>query len=79
MYVHTHTHTQNIIAEGFGLVTMYHNIETNEMVAIKVNRPDPGTLHQAGEEIATLKKMCCQDPETSNILNGFSSTRNASV
>ncbi len=58
---------------GFGLVTRCRNTETNEMVAVKVTKPDSSVFHQAREEIATLKKLRRLDPDSSNIVkwNGF--------
>lgn len=56
-------------AGSFGVVAKCRNIETNQSVAIKVNKPAPGVFHQARVEIHNLKKLRCLNPETSNIIH----------
>uniref|UniRef100_A0A8P4KPW6 Protein kinase domain-containing protein n=1 Tax=Dicentrarchus labrax TaxID=13489 RepID=A0A8P4KPW6_DICLA len=58
---------------GFGFVTKCHNLVTDEMEAIKVNKNLPSVFHQARAEIAILKRLQCLDPDTSNIVkwNGY--------
>eukprot|EP00064_Thunnus_orientalis_P007357 superscaffoldBa00000811_g7377 len=58
---------------GFGFVTKCRNIDTDRVVAIKVNKNHPEIVQQAREEIAILKSLKCLDPDTSNIVrwNGF--------
>ncbi|XP_070708383.1 homeodomain-interacting protein kinase 3-like [Pempheris klunzingeri] len=58
---------------GFGFVTKCRNTETDEMVAIKVNKSHPEIVHQARREIAILKLLRCLDPDTCNIVrcNGY--------
>uniref|UniRef100_A0A8P4GH69 Protein kinase domain-containing protein n=1 Tax=Dicentrarchus labrax TaxID=13489 RepID=A0A8P4GH69_DICLA len=41
---------------GFGFVTKCHNLVTDEMEAIKVNKNLPSVFHQARAEIAILKR-----------------------
>uniref|UniRef100_A0A8C4DZG9 Protein kinase domain-containing protein n=1 Tax=Dicentrarchus labrax TaxID=13489 RepID=A0A8C4DZG9_DICLA len=58
---------------GFGFVTKCHNLVTDEMEAIKVNKNLPSVFHQARAEIAILKRLQCLDPDTCNIVkwNGY--------
>uniref|UniRef100_A0A8C4GI58 Protein kinase domain-containing protein n=1 Tax=Dicentrarchus labrax TaxID=13489 RepID=A0A8C4GI58_DICLA len=50
-----------------------HNLVTDEMEAIKVNKNLPSVFHQARAEIAILKRLQCLDPDTCNIVkwNGY--------
>uniref|UniRef100_A0A8C4HV66 Protein kinase domain-containing protein n=1 Tax=Dicentrarchus labrax TaxID=13489 RepID=A0A8C4HV66_DICLA len=58
---------------GFGFVTKCHNLVTDKMEAIKVNKNHPSVFHQARAEIAILKRLQCLDPDTCNIVkwNGY--------
>uniref|UniRef100_UPI0037E97C7C homeodomain-interacting protein kinase 2-like n=1 Tax=Semicossyphus pulcher TaxID=241346 RepID=UPI0037E97C7C len=58
---------------GFGVVKKCRNIETDQCVAIKVNKNDLDIFHQARQEIAILKKLRSLDLETCNIVkwNGY--------
>lgn len=47
---------------GFGFETKCLNTETNEAVAIKVNKSHDDIVHQARQEIANLKKLQCLNP-----------------
>ncbi len=65
---------EKILGQGsFGFVTKCINTETNEEVAIKVNKNDPDAFYLARQEIAILKKLRRLDPDTCNIAkwNGF--------
>uniref|UniRef100_A0A8P4GJW6 Protein kinase domain-containing protein n=1 Tax=Dicentrarchus labrax TaxID=13489 RepID=A0A8P4GJW6_DICLA len=66
--------TKSFLGEGgFGFVTKCHNLVTDEMEAIKVNKNLPSVFHQARAEIAILKRLQCLDPDTCNIVkwNGY--------
>uniref|UniRef100_A0A8C4ID93 Protein kinase domain-containing protein n=1 Tax=Dicentrarchus labrax TaxID=13489 RepID=A0A8C4ID93_DICLA len=63
----------SLLEGGFGFVTKCHNLVTDEMEAIKVNKNLPSVFHQARAEIAILKRLQCLDPDTCNIVkwNGY--------
>uniref|UniRef100_A0A669F6X1 Protein kinase domain-containing protein n=1 Tax=Oreochromis niloticus TaxID=8128 RepID=A0A669F6X1_ORENI len=58
---------------GFGIVAKCRDTNTNQAVAIKVNKSDPDILQQAKLEIFILEQLRRLDPDAANIVqwNGF--------
>lgn len=60
---------EGFLGEGsFGYVTKCRHTQTNQEVAIKVNKNDPAIVEQARQEINILKELQRLDPHTCNMV-----------
>uniref|UniRef100_A0A669BS80 Protein kinase domain-containing protein n=1 Tax=Oreochromis niloticus TaxID=8128 RepID=A0A669BS80_ORENI len=69
-----HYKVETFLGEGgFGIVAKCRDTNTNQAVAIKVNKSDPDILQQAKLEIFILEQLRRLDPDAANIVqwNGF--------
>lgn len=59
----------SIIGEGgFGFVTMCRNSKSGDLEAVKISKNEPKIIQQTNQEITTLKRLQCLDPDMCHIV-----------